>query len=254
LSRGGNRGSKVAEFSLYSTLGSLIASLTVGFIISEELDVIKLIFISCAFLILINTVQISTINLRYNDIQISKLNKRLIKFYIDNFIFMITWSFAWPLFPIVQVKALNMDSFQVAITNVISVLSTLFFQRIIGNLVDKNIKLTMFLGRILLASFPLTYALAQNIYEIYLINIISGITNSISNVAYFTFVVEEAGEKRRAIGIYNLINGTGALVGSMLGGIIYSLLSPLGDVNIARQLLIVTSILRIISSIPFLFL
>jgi len=35
----------------------------------------------------------------------------------------------------------------------------------------------MFLGRILLATFPLTYALANDVYQIYLVNVVTGYGN-----------------------------------------------------------------------------
>ncbi|MEM1626914.1 MAG: MFS transporter [Sulfolobaceae archaeon] len=254
LTRGVKRGSKLADLSFYSTLGSSIATVIVGFFLDKELSVISIVFIICSIITLVSTIIIYFSTLTYHEHQ-NLLNKynRINKFYIENFIFMITWSFAWPLFPIVQVKILSMSSAQIALTSIISTLSTLAFQKVIGKLVDKNIKLSMFLGRILLATFPLTYALATNVYQIYLINIVSGFTNAISNVAFFAFVVEESKEKRRGIGLYNLVNGFGSLIGSVIGSITFSVVSQFQGLDAAKTLLMVATIMRILASIPFLF-
>ncbi|WP_252901171.1 hypothetical protein [Vulcanisaeta sp. JCM 14467] len=100
-----------------------------------------------------------------------------------------------------QVYLLNMNVEQLAIVNVISGVSTLALQRFVGRWFDRNRKLIMFLGRFLLVTFPLSYALANNVYVIYLANTVAGFTNSASNIAYIGFVYDNA-EDRRTLSAY----------------------------------------------------
>ncbi|GAB6944780.1 hypothetical protein JCM14467A_15620 [Vulcanisaeta sp. JCM 14467] len=117
-----------------------------------------------------------------------------------------------------QVYLLNMNVEQLAIVNVISGVSTLALQRFVGRWFDRNRKLIMFLGRFLLVTFPLSYALANNVYVIYLANTVAGFTNSASNIAYIGFVYDNAEDRRTAVSLYNLFYGVGTLIGSLISG------------------------------------
>lgn len=76
----------------------------------------------------------------------------------------------------------------------------------------------MFLGRLLLVTFPLSYALTNNVYVIYLANMVAGFTNSASNVAYISFVYDNSEDRRTAVSLYNLFYGVGTLIGSLISG------------------------------------
>lgn len=68
-------------------------------------------------------------------------------------------------------------------------------------------------------TFPLSYALANNVYVIYLANTVAGgFTNSASNVAYISFVYDNSEDRRTAVSLYNLFYGVGTLIGSLIGG------------------------------------
>ncbi|WP_243680952.1 hypothetical protein [Vulcanisaeta souniana] len=82
----------------------------------------------------------------------------------------------------------------------------------------------MFLGRLLLVTFPLSYALANSVYVIYLANIIAGFTNSASNIAYMSFVYDNSRDRKTAIGLYNLFYGIGTLIGSLVSGALITLI------------------------------
>jgi len=54
--------------------------------------------------------------------------------------------------------------------------------------------------------------------------------------------------------LYNLVNGLGSLTGSVIGSIAYTILSQYQGVEASRTLLFVATIMRVLASIPFLFL
>ncbi len=226
LSRGGSRGGWVlANFAFYGSIGSLLATLITGIIVGSNYAIMHYVFMTTASLIFINAINVWSIELTDPSDQVVtepllmlKNNRKLTKFLLINTLFAIVWSFAWPLFPLAQVYLLNMNVEQLAIVNVISGVSTLVLQRFVGRWFDKNRKLVMFLGRLLLVTFPLSYALANNVYVIYLTNMVAGFTNSASNVAYISFVYDNSEDRRTAVSLYNLFYGVGTLIGSLVSG------------------------------------
>jgi MFS family permease len=235
LSRG-SRGRVLATYAFYGSIGSLAATLVTGFIVGSNYALMHYVFLVSGFLILINAVNIwalesidlespSTLLGARDPLDMLINNGRLRRFLLINTLFAIVWSFAWPLFPLAQVYLLNMSVEQLAIVNVISGVSTVILQRHVGKLFDKNRKLVMFLGRLLLVTFPLSYALAPNVYVIYLANTIAGFTNSASNIAYISFVYDNSEDRKTAISLYNLFYGIGTLIGSLMGGALVALVS-----------------------------
>ncbi len=228
LSRGGSRGGWVlANFAFYGSIGSLLATLITGVIVGSNYVVMHYVFMTTASLIFINAINAWSIEsadpsdqVITEPLSMLRSNRKLTRFLLINTLFAIVWSFAWPLFPLAQVYLLNMNVEQLAIVNVISGVSTLALQRFVGRWFDRNRKLVMLLGgRLLLVTFPLSYALANNVYVIYLANTVAGgFTNSASNVAYISFVYDNSEDRRTAVSLYNLFYGVGTLIGSLIGG------------------------------------
>ena len=231
LSRG-SRGWVLANFAFYGSIGSLLATLITGLIVGDNYVIMHYVFLASASLILANAINVwsigsvdpsdQTIN---EPLSMLKGNRKLAKFLLVNTLFAIVWSFAWPLFPLAQVYLLNMNTEQLAIVNVISGVSTLILQRFVGKWFDRDRKLIMFLGRLLLVTFPLSYALANNVYVIYLANTVAGFTNSASNIAYISFVYDNAEDRRTAVSLYNLFYGVGTLIGSLTSGVLVTMMA-----------------------------
>ena len=260
LSRG-SRGRVLATYAFYGSIGSLIATLVTGIFIGSNYALMRYVFITSALLILINTINIWTLKsmdpepqapILSSPLRLLMSDKRLTKFLLVNMLFAIVWSFAWPLFPLAQVYLLSMNAEQVAIVNVISGASTVLLQREVGRLFDRNRKLVMFLGRFLLIIFPLSYALAPNVYVIYLANVVAGFTNSASNIAYISFVYDNSRDRKTAIGLYNLFYGVGTLIGSLTGSYLVTLVSGyVGLRNSVRYLLLGDAVARAIVSVLY---
>ncbi|CCC80952.1 MFS transporter [Thermoproteus tenax] len=248
-----SRGISLAQFSFYSTLGGLAATLITGLLMRNNPMAIKLSLLAAAGITLANTAQLRRLGVRYEEGErppASKMDRRLVKFYLGTFVFVITWSFAWPLFPLAQVYIYHMNGLQVAVLQIITVVSTLAFQRPMGAFVERHKRLSLFLGRATFMTWPLIYGVANNVYEIFIAYMFFGFGGSISNVAYFAYVVDNAEDKRRALGYFNLVNAAGALVGSELSSAILSYIQP--NERVIREMLIASALARLGASFLYL--
>ncbi|ADY00441.1 major facilitator superfamily MFS_1 [Vulcanisaeta moutnovskia 768-28] len=178
----GSRGQVLATYAFYGSIGGLLATLMTGLIVGSNYALMHYVFITSAFLILMNVINI--------------------------------WNME-PMDPECQVTD--------------RLLST----------IRNNRKLIRFLGRFLLITFPLSYALANNVYVIYVANTIAGFTNSASNVAYISFVYDNSEDRRTAVSLYNLFYGIGTLIGSLMSGALVTVVSNyLGLRNGVRYMLL----------------
>lgn len=250
----GDRGRKLAEYGFYSSIGGLVATLVTGLTVQNSYSDFSPFFIASGALYLLN----GALAYRWEDVtetrksQISK--PRMWKFLGITAAFNATWAFAWPLFPLAQVYVYHMDALEVALTSVLAGSSTLILQRKIGGLVDRSRKKMMFLGRLGLTTFPLTYALGNSVYDIYAAQLMSGFTNSVSSTAYYSYLFDKVEDKRRGIAMYNAFAGLGALIGGVLGGASSLFLASLGQDMSIRILLLVAAISRATASTFYLFL
>lgn len=259
----GRRGIELARYSFYANIGSLMATLLTGYVVGRNLGNMGYFFIASGILMIVSS--ISMIGYSYEeersaarsqDLSIARSAAEvyaLRNFYLVNASYMVVMSFAWPLFPLAQVHKFRMSAAEVGILTVIAGVSTIALQRIVGVLVDLNRRLVMFSGRFLLASFPLGYALSSNVYELYLVQIISGYTNS-AVIAYTAYVMDHSIDKRRALSLFSFYNGVATVIGSVMGGALYSYISSLEDpVRAVDTLMLIVGIVRMLFSIPYLY-
>ncbi|MEM4970303.1 MAG: MFS transporter [Sulfolobales archaeon] len=260
----GRRGFELARYSFYANAGSLLATLITGYLVGRNLGYIAYSYIATGVLLIISSLtvlsyreeQSQPIEKSYAKVKTSERggeNSLLKRFYIVNFLYMIVMSLAWPLFPIAQVHKFRMSATEVGILTVIAGVSSLAMQRIVGSLVDLNRKAVMFIGRLLLASFPLGYAFSTDVYQLYAVQVISGFTNS-AVIAYTSYVMDHSIDKRRALSIFNFLNGIGTVIGSIIGGFLYTAISSIEDpVETVDLLMTIIGIIRIAASIPYLY-
>ena len=252
------RGRTLAYYNFYGYIGGLIATLITGFIVGDELYLMRYFFIIGGLIYLINVYIIYHFDV---DVGMVKSKARLFtsnpeirKFLLINFTFTFVWAMAWPLFPLAQVYKFHMNELNIAILNLIAGISTIALQRFIGTLVDRHRKYVMFFGRFALATFPFAYAFSTSIYEVYLANIVSGFTNSAS-ISYTAFLFDNSSyyEKRINIALFNMLSGIAALAGSTVSSSIVTLISSrLGLVTAVTYMLILIGILRIMTSFLYL--
>jgi len=261
----GRRGFELARYSFYASAGSLLATLITGYIVGRNLSNMGYFFIATGILLIVSS--LAVLGYRESDSSIggarpkeesfhrtSKSADLLSRFCIINSAYMVVMSFAWPLFPLAQVYKFRMSAAEVGILTVIAGMSSLAIQRPLGILVDINRKAVMVLGRVLLASFPLGYAFSPNIYYVYAIQIISGFTNS-AGIAYTSYVMDHSIDKRRALSMFNFLNGIATIIGSIMGGLLYVVISSAEDPVAAIDILMTSiGIIRILMAIPYIFL
>ena len=252
---GSSRGRVLAQYSFYSSLGGLIATLITGFLVGDNPALIRPFFIITGLLILFDTYVSYIFDVDYERPPTRGLNvsKELRDFLIITFLFDVVWSSAWPLFPLAQVYVFNMNFEDIAIINTVSGVSTLLMQNWVGKLVDRNRKMVMFLGRLALATFPLAYALSTSVYEIFLANIVAGFTNSVNSTAYLSYLYDSSKDTRKGVGLYNAVSALGDLTGSSIGGVVSEIVTKyLGVVQGIRDMMLAIAILRAIASLFYL--
>jgi len=259
----GRRGLELARYNFYANAGSLLATLITGYIVGRNISYMGYAYMATGALLLLSAIAVMGYSEGSTAPQDSRgvlvVGKRqedleaLRRFYTVNFAYMIVMSFAWPLFPLAQVHKFRMSAAEVGVLTVIAGASTLAMQRVVGFLTDLNRKAVMFAGRLLLASFPLGYALSTDIYQLYAVQVLSGFTNSAA-IAYTSYVMDHSVDKRKALSIFNFLNGLGTVIGSMLGGALYSIVSSMEDpVGAINTLMLLVGVVRIVASIPYLY-
>lgn len=220
----GSRGRTLAEYSFFGSIGGLAATLTAGLFIGRSYAAASYVFYITAAILMINAINVVGISIEERPRLPGPSAPP--RFYLVTTLFAMTWSFAWPLFPLAQVYVFNMTATNVAIISVIAGSSTLMLQRRIGSIVDRHRRLMMFLGRLGLVTFPLAYALSPNVYWLYVANVMAGFTNSVSNTAYMAYLFDNARDRNKAIGMYNAVYGAGTLLGSVMGGWVSAAIIP----------------------------
>lgn len=258
----GRRGIELARYSFYANTGSLIATLLTGYTVGKNLSNMEYFFAASGILMILSSLFLASYSYEEHEppriagigIAKSAAYNDLKTFYLLNASYMVAMSFAWPLFPLAQVYKFRLSAAEVGFLTMISGVSAIALQRIVGVMVDLNRRLVMFLGRLLLASFPLGYVFSSNVYELYLIQIISGYTNS-AVIAYTAYVMDHSIDKRRALSLYNFYNGVATIIGSIAGGALYAYISRLEDpVSAIDTLMLAVGVARILLSIPYLYL
>jgi len=149
------------------------------------------------------------------------------RYYVASGIYGLFWGFAWPLFTITTVKIVGMTLFEYSISQVIAVAATIAFQPLVGRLVDKDRRKWVFWGRMGLVAYPLGYMFFWAPWQIYAINVFSGLTNSLLNVAFVAYLYDlsPAGQRGRHSAEFNLVTGASTMVGSLTAGYALGLIS-----------------------------
>ncbi|WP_278465285.1 MFS transporter [Saccharolobus islandicus] len=243
-----SRGSTLSLYLVYGTIGALAATLITGLITGSNTELIREFFLISG-LMLVGSAYLSRkietdTTLEERGVKSTSLLKR---FLATVFLFNLVLSLAWPIFPLAQVYKFHMNDENIAILSVETGVTTILFQRIVAKLTDTKRRLTLFLGSALFTIYPLSYALSNSIYIIYITNLASGFTNAVGSVTYIAYIFDNSDDFtiRKNLAVYNLTVGCGVMTGSILGGVAYSYVSqfynPMYSINL---MLIISSILR----------
>ena len=252
----GSRSVILSRMAFYGSLGSLPVIVAGGLYMASSTLLAKYVFLVSAVATILTSFIVTGLH-HEEDPHVRHRRaglyfRGLEKFLAYNFVYMLAWSFAWPLFPLAQIYIFKMTTAQVAVINVIATSSTVVVQRFIGGFIARRLKLSMFIGRLTNTFFALAYALSPNVYGIYVSQLLAGLANSINNVAYFSYLVDTAEDRRAAIGTYSVLMGVGALIGGEAGGITYEVLERAYGVGVLRPMFLYVAIARAAAASLFL--
>lgn len=229
------RGRISASLNIFSSLGSLLATLISGYIMmvdNKNLSTMYLVpFLLAAVTGFAGNLVIlkirETPNRRKFNVKPGQLisplteNKDFRLFTEISFVSMTIQSLPWGVFAFVIVDVVKATMLQVALISVINGAFILSVQRLAGLLVDKvGTKPFILVGKFGLSTFPLFYAFASSVWMLYLGNIIGGAFNGILMVANFTYMLDISPNDKRGeyFGIYNSSMGIATGIGALIGG------------------------------------
>ena len=165
------------------------------------------------------------------------------RYYVITAVYCLSWGFAWPLFTITIVKVVKMSLFEYGVAQIIALAATVAFQPLVGRLVDKDRRKWVFWGRMGLVVYPVVYMFINAPWEVYAINIFSGLTNSLLNIAFAAYLydISPTGERGRRSAEFNLVTGVTTMAGSLAAGFILGVISGPGNLWISLAYLYVIS-------------
>ena len=154
-------------------------------------------------------------------------NIGLRKYYLVSGFYGLFWGFAWPLFTITLVKIVKMDLFEYSLSQMILVGATAAFQPLMGRLVDRDRRKGVFWGRMGLVIYPIAYMFFSAAWQVYIVNVISGITSALLNVAFVAYLydISPSGQRGRYTAEFGLVTGLATFAGSLTSSYALSILT-----------------------------
>ena len=168
-------------------------------------------------------------------------SSNLKKYYAVSGVYGLFWGFAWPLFTITLVRVVHMDLFQYSVSQVIALGATVALQPIIGRLVDRDRRRWVFWGRMALVIYPIAYMFFSSAWQVYAVNVVSGFTNSLLNIAFAAYLYDlaPAGQRGRVSAEFNLVTGASTMAGSLISAYALSVISTPGTLWVSLAYLYV---------------
>ncbi len=173
-------------------------------------------------------------------------------------IFGVAMSMSWPYFSVVMIRKLQASKFEIAIASIIFGVTASLSQFYLGKLADRfGRKPIIVVSRIMLPLYPFLFILSQNMYYVYLANIIGGISNGLSMVAISAYILDVSGEHERGtyFATYNTITGLAFSIGPMFSGYLGMFFQTFqSEIQALNTVLTISVILRAITALSFLLL
>ncbi|NHJ84438.1 MAG: MFS transporter [Asgard group archaeon] len=187
-------------------------------------------------------------------------NKPFRNFIIVNSIFGVTMAALWPIFPIIQVKIVEMSFYQLTIVAAIYAILFSLGNLLGGRIADKiGRKPVLIFSRIFMFSVSLIYIPAvwlHSWYYVILTNAVSGIGNGIFIVMMNAYSLDLAGEENQGSysGLAQTSWGIATFMGSFIAGFIaQSITNNFGELTMVLATTIAIAILRVLASIGYFF-
>ncbi len=237
-----NRGAIMGRFFAVSSVASLIATMLAGYIMPESGSAFAIYSIPF-FIAGASGIAGSILLLRVKEEKrrVYASPKTIFAFGLRSFIFIsdltenlyfrnlvilqsvfnFIMSLIWPLLYLTYIDVLDATLFDIAVMTVISTGAALFFQTKVGRLLDVIGPMPQILiSRFAFISVPIVYALATEVWHIYILNAALGFATAMANVAFFAYVLDVAPAEKKGeyFAVYNTLIGIATFIGSVLGG------------------------------------
>jgi MFS family permease len=230
-----------AAISLWSSVGSLIATMVSGVVMIaigatlQEMFSIPLtlgaVFGIASSVIMLRIKEKKNnegLNLRKNMtsdilnlINHARKTPDFVKYCYVEGIFQFFMSIAWPLLSITQIRVLNASMLEIALLTVVQALFTIIFQGWAGRLADHSgRKPLIVLYRFSLITVPIAYAFSPNMNTLIVIGVFWGITTALGQASMTAYLLDIAPQEYRGsfAATYNLVVGITTFFGSLVGG------------------------------------
>ena len=128
---------------------------------------------------------------------------------------------AWPLFSITLIRVMEASLWEIALLSAVQLGATVVFQMHMGKLADNwGRKPLLVAFRFGLATVPLGYAFAPNVYFLIVLEAFWGIAMAIGQASMITYMLDVIPEEQRSsfAAFHNLLVGVASFFGSLLGG------------------------------------
>jgi MFS family permease len=243
-----NRGTVMSRFFAASSLASLIATLIAGAIMTQDVgEDVRAVYLIPFFMAGISGMIGSLILFRVKEAKrrMYASKRKMFTFSLKSFLFTsdltentyfrnlvvlnttfnFIMSLIWPILYLTYIEVLGASLFEIAVMTVISTAAALFFQTKVGKLLDVIGPMPQILiSRFAFISVPIVYALATQVWHIYVINAALGFATAMSNVAFFAYILDVAPEEKKGeyFAVYNTMIGIGTFIGAVIGGYLAS--------------------------------
>jgi MFS family permease len=227
-SEGKERGAFLGSFARLTSAGALVGLVFTTAVAAVNPSYTVLYLASGALFILSATVLKGQKEQKVERVTLTSAGAALLRrYYVITGIYGLFWGFAWPLFTITTVDIVRMNLFEYGISQVIALAATVAFQPLVGRLVDRDRRKWVFWGRMGLVVYPIGYMFFSSAWEIYAINVFSGLTNSLLNVAFVAYLydISPAGQRGRRSAEFNLVTGASTMIGSLAAGFALGVIS-----------------------------
>ncbi len=150
-----------------------------------------------------------------------KNDRPFYKYFVATNVQSLFWSMAWPMFPITIVSVMHFPLRIVATLTVISLVSSIVAQLMMGRVVDKFSRIPLiFANRVMLCLIPVMYALFFSFHEFIIMEVYSGFVGAIQSTVMTSYLMDVVPTEHKGeyMSILNGFNGGVYFAGAIIGG------------------------------------
>ncbi|MCS7145756.1 MAG: MFS transporter [Nitrososphaerota archaeon] len=252
----------VAALNFWSQAGSLISTLSVGFVsllgfhgyqVGFSIAAVAGVLASLVFWGMKDSPRSKTMSgeltLQYV-LQHIISSRQFLRFTIISNIYGFYMSVAWPCFTVTMTRVVNLSFFEIAVLAVISGVAGLFFSSVGRGIFESwgDVR-SLAICRASLVSLALVYAYIPSFWSFALVDIVAGMANAGINISLLLYITRITSVEDRGTftAVYNLLQGLAFFFGSLVGGqLLQQLEGPLGLEGALRVTLTVSAVGRLV--------